>query len=1072
VDRESGTRNLELGMDGQTSMSNSLHSQFLVPDSQLLVPLFRKVIVNSATNPTLLNRFSLIFIIHFICLQAAVLAQVPYTRLTVEDGLSNNSVQCLLQDKNGIVWIGTNGGLNRYDGALFIQYNLLSQPSLSSSAITALIEDNDGNIWVGTDNGINILNPINNTIRQLLHRKNDPGSLPPGPVKSIQKMKDGSIWVMSETWFAKYRQPDSFLPIAMDPSLVGLTRVFTGIAEGEAGQAWISYLDHPTRMVRKLKQPNGRDSIADLDAVWPDYSRVYTDADHTNWGISHTGVTRFSSDAQNYERWLINKASANLPSLHLPICYTTDANGIVWQGSQAINLARFDLRQKTVTDYNWLLQACKASMVYCLYSDRSNTIWIGTDNGIIKLSNRTSFFRNIPFTLREKEIKNVRCRRIIEDKYGVLYAGTENYGLLKLVPGAGGNYTTIPLSTYGAIDISSVPVNGNMITVPSKGEYDIGYMYDMWYDNNNTIWLSGFGLLKYDIPSSTMVIYLAGKEPEERAQSITQFSICYDDSLIWTGGQHNLFTFDMDKHSLLPFYDNKGNMPFHEIPCWSLAKTGKWIWAGTDKGLYKINSATKEVTRQDKHPALQLTINDIFVDKDNSLWISTAGGGILHYNSDDEQVIQYTTRDGLSNNTVCGTLADDDNNLWISTYAGLNYLNRQTSQFASFYSKDALNGDEFNRKAFARLRNGDLVFGGLNGYNIFNTKDAFIDYKPASLLLTSFSKTTADGVVMETIFDAGKTSAITIDPGDKFISFTFTLTDMYDPASNRYSYKLEGLDNEWHYIGNQHTLSFMSLAPGKYTLRIKGFSAKYLVTKNELAISIKVNQVFYKTAWFIILVVLATAALVAGIVHYRIRHLQKLQVLRTRIASDLHDEVGSNLVRISMLADASKRESDDGKLSQQFGLIAGISRAAASTIRDVIWNIDARNDSMGDMINYMHEHIHNMLNPAGIEFSFQHADVNGDKKLHINFRQNVYLIFKEAINNIVKHSGADYVQVSLEQKRGLFTMMIKDNGKGMTEKNLSTGQGLHNMKMRATRIGAAIEIISGEGVIVLLKAPV
>lgn len=976
----------------------------------------------------------------------------------------------MLQDRTGIVWIGTNGGLNRYDGALFIQYNLISKPALSSSVITALMEDEEGNIWVGTENGVNILNPTTNAVKQLTHDPKIVGSIPAGVVRSIQKMKDGSIWVMSKDWIVKYNKPGSFQSIPIDPALLGVTKVFAGISESDSDDLWIAYVDHPTRLSRINRRLNRIDSISATDFTWPDYSRVYIDTARAIWGISKDGVKLFNHSSGQYQPWLVNNATRSLSPLHLNTCFTVDASGSIWQGSQALNLVRYDLRKKELTDYNWLLTSCKATMVNCLYTDAGNTIWIGTDNGIIKLSNRTSFFRSIPIVLRQGELKDIRCRKIVEDKYHALYAGTENYGLLKLVPSARGGYTTIPLSTYGAFPVSSLPIINNCITIPAEGQYDIGYMYDMWYDGNNTIWLTGFGLLKYDIPTGKMEIFLAGKGQEENQKSITQFSICYGDSLIWTGGQQNLYTFNIATRQMDAFCDDKGGMPFAGIPCWSLAKTGEWIWVGTDKGLFRINGLTKEVIKETTFEELQLGINDIFIDGDKSIWISTAGGGILHYNYLKQELVQYTTRDGLSNNTICGALSDGDGNLWISTYAGLNFLNRQTNQFTSFFAKDGLNGNEFNRKAFGRLHNGDLIFGGLNGYNVFNANDAFIDSKVAELLLTSFSKTTAEGEVKEMVFGAGSTPEIEIGPGEKSITFIYTLTDMYDPGSNRYSYKLDGLDDEWHYIGNQHILSFMSLPAGKYTLRIKGVSAKYPVAKNELAIGIVVRQVFYKSAWFILIAILILAAIIWGIMRYQIRQLGKVQALRTRIASDLHDEVGGNLVRITMLADAGKRAGDTEKMYEQLGLIAGISRGAATTIKDVIWNIDSRNDSMTAMVGYMHEHIHNMLTPASIEFSFQHNGVSGEKKLEIGFRQNVYLIFKEAINNIVKHSGADYVDVVLEQKSGLFTMTIKDNGRGMPENGHSTGQGLYNMKMRAKRIKADLEIVSREGLVIIFKA--
>ena len=155
----------------------------------------------------------------------------------------------------------------------------------------------------------------------------------------------------------------------------------------------------------------------------------------------------------------------------------------------------------------------------------------------------------------------------------------------------------------------------------------------MWFEDDNTLWLTGYGLARYDTRRSEIEIFLAGDNEVMQRESITQFSLCPDDSLIWTGGQHNLFTFNTTTKEMRPFRDNTGNMPFHELPCWSLAKTGNWIWAGTDKGLFKINKVTREVTKEYSIPALQLAINDIYIDKDSSLWISTAGGGVLHYNT-------------------------------------------------------------------------------------------------------------------------------------------------------------------------------------------------------------------------------------------------------------------------------------------------------------------------------------------------------------------------------------------------------------------------------------------------------
>jgi signal transduction histidine kinase len=159
-------------------------------------------------------------------------------------------------------------------------------------------------------------------------------------------------------------------------------------------------------------------------------------------------------------------------------------------------------------------------------------------------------------------------------------------------------------------------------------------------------------------------------------------------------------------------------------------------------------------------------------------------------------------------------------------------------------------------------------------------------------------------------------------------------------------------------------------------------------------------------------------------------------------------------------------------MDEQLTNISGISRGAVSTMKDMIWSIDARYDTMTGMISHMHDHIHTVLAPAEIEFTFNQQGLQEHKKLSVVFRQNVYRIFKEAINNIVKHSGADCVQIELQKENGLFSMRITDNGKGIARGKHSSGQGLSNMHMRAHRLNASLDITSVNGVSILLKVPV
>lgn len=1002
-----------------------------------------------------------------------VTAQVPlrYTRLTVQDGISSNSVQCILQDKSGIIWIGTNGGLNRYDGSSFIQYSVLSQPALSNSVVTALMQDEKGLIWIGTENGINILDPVANTIKRFVYEEQATESIPPGGIRAIHKSKSGTTWVMSGKWFLEFKDATRFSQVKIDTTLLlQKEMVLADFAEHSGDEVWITYLDHVTTLAKKTDQ--GAYKYINTPLLrGPEYGRMYTDSVGTVWSISNYKVSRFNPATRSFETWIKNNYPVTGPNLHLHFCYEIDADGNAWLGNDRKGLIKYDLQQQKVIDYSWLITSINATLVYCIYRDRHNNLWVGTDNGIIRISNRTSVFSNVPFVVNGTELKNIRCRRIMADRNNTWYASTESHGFLKKMHFPGGRDTTIALSTYGATPISKLPFNGNTLKIKLEGKYDIGYMYDMWYDNKDIIWLVGFGISKYNTRTDSIEIFLADGDEKTMFESINQFSICYDGKLFWTAGQHNIFTFDPATRRMQVFRDNKGNIPFSHLFCWSLVVKGDWIWAGAANGLYKINKHTREVVKLPIHPVLEFGINDISMDGDSSCWISTAGGGVVYYNEYTGQVRQFTNREGLSNNTVCGILRDAKNDPWISTYAGLSYYNRQTGQFTNFYSRDGLNIDEFNRKALFKLPDGRMLFGGLNGYMEFDPATAFRREKPVNIMLTRFSKTNKDGETKEVVFDIDALKKVVINPGDEFFSFYFTLSDVYDPSGNRYFYQVEGIDNVWHPLGNQPFVSFTGLPAGKYVLRIKGNASKGSASVNEIAIDIVASQVFYKTAWFIILVILAVAAIVYWVVSYRIRQVKKIQYLRTKIASDLHDDVGSSLVRITVLADAIKR-GEIKETQEQLGTIAGISRGAVSTMKDVIWSIDSRNDTMGGMIRYMNEHLHNMLNPAGIDFQLAHKGINENETLNMNFRQNVYLTFKEAINNVVKHSGAKNVKVYLEKDNGLFTMQIKDDGKGIDGGRKASGQGLYNMQLRAERLKAHLSMVSENGLTIILKVPI
>ena len=529
-----------------------------------------------------------------ICLRFTPGAQslLQYTRLTASDGLSSNFVQCILQDKTGIIWIGTNNGLNRYDGSRFIQYSVLSKPTLTNGVITALLQDTAGHIWIGTENGLNILDPATNNIQRFIHDDKRPGSLPAGAIRGLQQLKDGTILLMSDRWIAKANAAEQFSLLRVDPQLTRSNMLMTGITEKPGNELWISYLDSGTALTKRIIEKGRPDSISAPLFYTRDYSKIFIDSSHVNYSVSREGVNRYNSSTLQFEPWIRSEFADKSPNLHVHTCFAIDADGNIWQGSERINLVKYDTKLRKAIDYKWLLTSGNATMTNVLYKDNSNNIWLGTDNGIIKISSRVSFFSYLPFSVNGQDLQNIRSRRIIAAGDNNLYAGTENYGMIKRPLN---NTASQRLSTFGNTSISNLPDADNRIHVPMTGQFDIGYMYDLWYDNKNSIWLAGYSIAQYDLKKGTLDVYLTKDDEQLRRESITLFSLCYGDSLFWTGGQYNVFTFNPVTREMKPFRDNLGNQPFYGTPTWSMVNYGGWIWAGTYNGLYRINPKTHEV---------------------------------------------------------------------------------------------------------------------------------------------------------------------------------------------------------------------------------------------------------------------------------------------------------------------------------------------------------------------------------------------------------------------------------------------------------------------------------------------
>jgi len=456
----------------------------------------------------------------------------------------------------------------------------------------------------------------------------------------------------------------------------------------------------------------------------------------------------------------------------------------------------------------------------------------------------------------------------------------------------------------------------------------------------------------------------------------------------------------------------------------------------------------------------------------DKLWTSTSGGGLLCIDTALKTVKQYTTENGLPDNVVYAVLPDDLGNLWLSTNNGLSRFNIAHQTISNYGSLDGLPHHEFNSVSFLKAGNGVMYFGGLNGIVSFDPKKIDTSQQlQAPLQLVAFSKY-AQGKNIMTIFNGSQLKKdIKIEPGDRLFNFTFMTPDYRSITENKFRYKLEGWnDEEWHIFEKDNKLSFNSIPPGEYKLRVQVAIAGSNWSKNEWATFITVKKSWYNEWWFYVLCLITVISIAYIFYRYRIRELIRIQNIRNRISADMHDEIGSTLSSISFYSQALLIQTSDEKHRQVLEKIKENAQQVQENLSDIIWSVKASMDEMENIFRRMQSFGSELLDSKNILFHFDIDEKMNHVKLDMTYRKNFYLIFKEAINNAAKYAQCKNVWVNIDHGGHHAVMKIKDDGKGFNSMQRTDGNGLTNMHERAVQMKGSltVESNSGSGTVITL----
>ncbi len=1038
--------------------------------------------------------------------------RVWFERISLEQGLSQSSVYCMLQDSQGFMWFGTEDGLNKYDGYNFTVYKPIpgDPNSVSQNFIRAIHEDSSGALWIGTDGG---LDRFDRQTEQFTHYGSQPDalqSLSNYPVQSIYQDREGVLWVgtLGGGLYEFDRAQERFIRYPVDAKKYpeySISDVIWTVYQDREGTLWVG----TDNGLGRLDRQTGKFAYYKMEGN--SVRSIYEDESGVLWvGTWGGGLKRFDRFTERFVSYESVSYDPHSLSNNVVWAIHQDRDGALWIGTDS-GLNRFDRDSERFVHYYYDStdpNSLGDSSVRAIHQDRSGVLWFGTyGGGISKLDRSTDRFAHYESNPWDPDSLNADAiRAIYKDQEGVLWIGTAGGGLNKFDRDRGTFNFYYPTSSGG--------LSHHIIRAIQE-------------DSSGALWIGteGGGLNRFDPSTGHFTHYRFDSYNQHSLSSDTILSMFQDRAgVLWIGTRCcGLNKFDPSTEHFTRYRDDPntpGSLSGDDVRAIYEDRTGT-LWIGTwSGGLNRFDRETEKFVNYPAHPQglSDGTVLSIYEDTSGVLWIGTAGGGLNRFDRETETFTHYREKDGLPNDVIYGILEDSRGYLWISTNKGLSKFDPRTETFINYDVHDGLQGNEFNGGAFHKSWDGEMFFGGLNGLTAFypeSIQDNTFVPPVVLTLLTQGGEKVDVGQAFESVQE------VVFHWPNNFFEFEFAALSYTQPEKNQYAYKLEGLKEDWNYIGTRRFGRYTSLPSGTYTLRIKGSNNDGVWNEGGTAITIRIVPPFWGTWWFRGLVVLVLIGGLVGGYRWRVKDVevrsreleaqveqrtaelrqeieQRLQVEealrqsemakavaaeRSRLARDLHDVVTQTLFSASLVAEALstswERDREEGQ--QLLKELRQLTQGALAEMRTLLLELRPAalvEADLGDLLRQLAEAA---IGREGIPIT---VTVEGECSLPSDVHITLYRIAQEALNNVTKHARAGRVTMSLRcvlpqslSQAGegkTVTLSICDDGCGFDPNGVSSDRlGLSGMRERAQTIGAALRIQSeighGTGIEVVWK---
>ncbi|MCB0529164.1 MAG: hypothetical protein KDC65_11845 [Saprospiraceae bacterium] len=966
--------------------------------------------------------------------------QFAFHHLSRNQGLSQGTCPYVSRDSRGFVWVATTDGLNRFDGRHVRVYrpDPGSRHSLVGNIITsACYEDSiTGDLWFTT------YNAIHRYVREYDHfdtfrLKTRAGEVLVGDYYAFHLDKQDRLWLRAGSgnqgelhWFNIRTGRDSVLcPLAGNRSVVIPDR------SGAIRQVLCSVLDSPGLEIVEMSPGFPRRRYFQENNTNTNVREVCVESDTLAWLGLRNGIAAFNPQTGTSQQYST---------------FGEQIAGSVWSvcpyGKRLLFVAT---RQKGL----WVFDRLSRKFVQQFVHEADN-----------------------PYSLLDNEVMNLHIDRqenlwVAHWKYGLSYVNlrknkfyippaTRGNSFWQFLEGPDGNiWCCEPDKGIFVYTADGQPVDTLDSYFPEIQER-LGFTDPLYFPEGKRFGFYRDNLLEWD--GAKRALKWVKKLP------LTIAGLCTTPAgRILVAGKKGIFALHHSPAGDYSFGSLVLNSPVQPKSILAIHSDRRGnIYVSDNLERLLIYTETSQGGLVLKKAIEGTGDCSVFFERPDGqeLWVA-GSGGLLNIDRDLNARILNESADSLPNATYYSVIPDRHGRLWLSSNQGLLCYDTVRHNAIRYLPVDGLFGYEFNTGAFYLARNGKIWAGGLGGMVIFHPDSIRnVPFEPQ----VQFTQIFANDAPLETARQVEVLESLDIPYDQNTLSFEFVALEFSDPEANTFRYRMLGYDNNWVESGARGFARYANLPPGNYIFEVLAANSDGVWSTAPKQLNIHIRTPFYMTWWFYLLCTIATAGLVYAWFRYRLEQALKIERMRVQISSDLHDDVGTLLSGLAMQSEVleiTAPEKDKGKLRR----LSEISRDAMARMRDTVWAIDARKDKLENLLDRMREHAEETLGPRGIRFSIEATGLNPKHNLPTDIRQNLYLIYKEAVTNAARHSNGDFVSVLLQKTASGFEMHIVDNGRVVEKTWKTTGSGTSNMLMRAEKIGAALEISREDGFCVILR---